>query len=117
MLDEEIVRAGLIGDGRLASSDDKINESNIRPIWTDDDLFTIKARFTLSTGATDDDMAKAFIRNAIKARKDYKGSGEPTLFTTEDMLINCLLLTDEMGRDLYETADKLAKKLRVQRES
>ena len=63
--------------------------------------------------ASDDDKAKAFIRAAIKARKDYKGSGEPTLFTTEDNLINCLLLTDEVGRDLYETADKLAKKLRV----
>lgn len=113
MLNEEIARAALVGDGRLSSSDDKINEANIRPIWTDEDLYTIKARFTVGNTASDDDKAKAFIRAAIKARKDYKGSGEPTLFTTEDNLINCLLLTDEVGRDLYETADKLAKKLRV----
>lgn len=113
MLNEEIARAALVGDGRLSSSDDKINEANIRPIWTDKDLYTIKARFTVGNTASDDDKAKAFIRAAIKARKDYKGSGEPTLFTTEDNLINCLLLTDEVGRDLYETADKLAKKLRV----
>ena len=113
MLNEEIARAALVGDGRLSSSDDKINEANIRPIWTDEDLYTIKARFTVGNTASDDDKAKAFIRAAIKARKDYKGSGEPTLFTTEDNLINCLLLTDEVGRDLYETAYKLAKKLRV----
>ena len=113
MLDEEIARAALVGDGRLASSDDKINEQNIRPIWTDADLFTIKASFTLSGSPTDDDKAKAFIRAAIKARKDYKGSGNPILFTTEDVLTNCLLLTDEMGRDLYESVEKLATKLRV----
>lgn len=113
MLDEELARAALVGDGRLASSDDKINEQNIRPIWTDDDLFTIKARFTVSGSATEDDKAKAFIRQAIKARKNYKGSGNPILFTTEDVLTDCLLLTDEMGRDLYETVDKLATKLRV----
>lgn len=113
MLDEELARAALVGDGRLASSDDKINEQNIRPIWTDDDLFTIKAHFTVSGSATEDDKAKAFIRQAIKARKNYKGSGNPILFTTEDVLTDCLLLTDEMGRDLYETVDKLATKLRV----
>lgn len=113
MLNEEIARAGLVGDGRLASSDDKINEQNMRPIWTDSDLFTIKASFTVSGSATEDDKAKAFIRACIKARKDYKGSGKPTLFTTEDVLTDCLLLTDEMGRDLYESVDKLATKLRV----
>ena len=113
MLDEEIARAALVGDGRLASDDDKINEQNIRPIWTDDDLFTIKATFTLASSATADDKAKEFIRTAIKARKDYRGSGNPILFTTEDILTDCLLLTDEIGRDLYETVDKLATKLRV----
>lgn len=113
MLDEEIARAILVGDGRLASDDDKINESNIRPIWKDSELFTIKANFTVSGSATADDKAKAFIRTCIKARKDYKGSGNPTLYTTEDILTDCLLLTDEMGRDLYESVDKLATKLRV----
>lgn len=113
MLDEELARAALVGDGRLVSSDDKISEQNIRPIWKDEDLFTIKARFKVTASATEDDKAKAFIRAAIKARKDYKGSGEPTLYTTEDILTDCLLLTDNMGRDLYETPDKLAKKLRV----
>ena len=115
MLNEEIARAALVGDSRLASSDDKINEQNIRPIWTDADLFTIKAPFTVSAGASDDDKAKAFIRAAIKARKDYKGSGNPILFTTEDVVTDCLLLTDEMGRDLYESVDKLATKLRVRK--
>lgn len=112
LLDEEIARAALVGDGRLASSDDKINETNIRPIWTDADLYTIKARFTV-TGTEEGAAAKAFIKAAIRARKDYKGSGTPTLFTTEDVLTDCLLLTDNMGRDLYESAEKLATKLRV----
>ena len=115
MLNEELARASLVGDGRLASSDDKINEQNIRPIWTDNDLYTIKATFSVSTSATADDKAKAFIRAAIKSRKDYKGSGNPVLFTTEDVLTDCLLLTDEMGRDLYDSVEKLATKLRVSR--
>ena len=118
MLNEEIARAILVGDGRLASDDDKIQENHIRPIWKDEDLYTIKARVTPtgtgSAGAvTDDDKAKAFIRAAIKARKDYKGSGSPVLFTTEDMLTDMLLLTDEMGRDLYTSEAQLATKLRV----
>ena len=115
MLDEEIARAAIVGDGRLASSDDKINEQNIRPVWTDSDLFTIKAAFSVSAGATDDDKAKAFIRACIKSRKDYKGSGNPILFTTEDIVTNCLLLTDANGRDLYDSIDKLATKLRVRK--
>lgn len=118
MLNEEIARAILVGDGRLASEDDKIHESHIRPIWKDEDVFTIKSRVTpTGTGAsgavTDDDKARAFIRSAIKARKDYKGSGNPVLFTTEDMLTNMLLLTDEIGRDLYTSQAQLATKLRV----
>ena len=113
MLDEEIARAILVGDGRDGSSDDKINEMNIRPIWTDSDLYTIKSTVTKKTGATEDDMAKAFIRTAIKSRKDYRGSGEPVLFTTEDMITNCLLLEDTTGRVIYDSIDKLRTVLRV----
>lgn len=113
MLDEEIARAALVGDGRLASSDDKINEQNIRPIYKDEDLFSVKVPVTVAANADDDTKAKAFIKASIKARKNYKGSGNPTLYTTEDMLTNMLLLTDEMGRDLYESEAKLATKLRV----
>ena len=113
MLDEELARAFLIGDGRLTSAEDKIQEAHIRPIWTDDDFYTIKADIEVETTATDDDIAKAVIRAAIKARVDYKGSGNPTFYTTEEMLTNMLLLTDNEGRDLYDSVDKLAKKLRV----
>ena len=113
MLDEEIARAILVGDGRLSSSDDKINESNIRPIWTDEDLYTIKALVSVAAGADEDTKAKAFIRAAIKARKDYKGSGNPTLFTTEDVLTDCLLMEDGMGRIIYDSPEKLANVLRV----
>ena len=113
MLDEEIARAILVGDGRDGSSDDKINEMNIRPIWTDSDLYTIKATVTKKASATEDDMAKAFVRTAIKSRKDYRGSGEPVLFTTEDMITNCLLLEDTTGRVIYDSIDKLRTVLRV----
>ena len=113
MLDEEIARAALLGDGRDASSDDKINELNIRPIYTDDDLFVIHQVVTVPSTATEDDIAKAVIRAAIKARKNYKGSGNPTFWTTEDLLADMLLLTDDIGRDLYSDAAALAKKLRV----
>ena len=113
MLDEEIARAVLIGDGRNSSSDDKINETNIRPIASDEDLYTIKTQVTVATNATDDDKAKAFIRAAIKARKDYKGSGEPTLYTTEDVITNCLLLEDTTGRVIYDSMEKLRNALRV----
>ena len=113
MLDEEIARAILLGDGRPASSDDKINELNIRPIVSDEELYTIQKTVDVANNADADTKAKAFIRAAIKARKDYKGSGNPTLFTTEDLLTDMLLLTDEMGRDLYESEEKLRTKLRV----
>ena len=113
MLDEELARAFLIGDGRGSSAEDKIQEAHIRPIWTDDDFYTIKADVEVESTATDDDIAKAVIRAAIKARIDYKGSGNPTFYTTEEMLTNMLLLTDNEGRDLYDSVDKLAKKLRV----
>lgn len=113
MLDEELARAFLIGDGRLAASDDKINEQNIRPIVSDADLYTIKAAVNVTANDTAEDKAKAFIRKVIKARKDYKGSGEPTLYTTEDMLTDCLLIEDTTGRVIYDSVQKLASVLRV----
>lgn len=113
MLDEEIARAILVGDGRLSSSDDKINESNIRPIWKDEDLYNIKSLIEVDAAATSDQKAKAFIRACIKSRKNYKGSGTPTLYTTEDMLTDCLLLEDTTGRIIYDTEEKLRTALRV----
>lgn len=113
MLDEEIARACLIGDGRLNSSDEKINESNIRPIWKDEDLYTIKKDVVVAANADSDTRAKAFIRAVIKSRKEYKGSGSPTLYTTEDLVTDCLLLEDKNGRVIYETVEKLATALRV----
>ena len=113
MLDEEIARAVIVGDGRLVSSDDKINEQNIRPIWKDDDLYTIKTLISLASTATDDERSKAFIRAAVKSRKQYKGSGSPYLFTTEDVLTDCLLMEDSTGRVIYDTIEKLATALRV----
>lgn len=113
MLDEEIARAALVGDGRISSSDEKIDEQCIRPIALDDDLYTIKVQVETPSNATDDEKAKQFIRLVIKSRKEYKGSGEPTLFTTEEMLTNCLLLEDKNGRLIYDSASKLASVLRV----
>lgn len=113
MLEEEIARAILVGDGRSPSSDDKINEMNIRPIWTDDDLYTIKAAVAPASNATPEDTAKLMIKQIIKARKDYKGSGNPTFFTTEDVLTDMLLIQDTTGRDIYDTEEKLRTKLRV----
>ena len=115
MLNEEIARAALIGDGRLSSSDDKIDENCIRPIWTENELFAVKRTISFATGATDDTKAKAFIREIIKSRKDYKGSGNPTLFTTEDMLTSCLLLEDTTGRLIYTGEDQLRTALRVKK--
>lgn len=115
MLNEELARAYMFGDGRPTSSDDKINEQCIRPVWTDDPFFTINATFTVSAGATSDDKTKAFIRAAIKARKDYKGSGTPIMLTSEDILTDMLLMTDSTGRDLYTDEAQLARKLRVSR--
>jgi hypothetical protein len=113
MLDEEIARAILVGDGRSGASDDKISEDHIRPVWTDDELFTIKARFAVSATDTADDRAKAFIRTVIKKRKDYKGTGNPDLYIDEDILTDILLLEDLNGRTIYDDVNKLATKLRV----
>lgn len=113
MLDEEIARAALVGDGRSASDDDKINEVNIRPIWTDADLYSIKVPIAVAAGDDENKKATNFIRAAIKSRKNFRGSGTPVLYTTEDMLSDMLLLTDTTGRDIYDTVEKLCKKLRV----
>lgn len=113
MLDEELARAILIGDGRDTADEDHISEEHIRPIVNDADLFTIKAQVVTAAGADDATKAKALIRTAIKARKNYKGSGNPTLYTTEDWLTEMLLLEDNMGRPLYDSESALATKLRV----
>ena len=115
MLNEELARAFLVGDGRSASSDDKINETNIRPIWTDDDVYTIKQLVTVAQNATDDAKAKAIIRAAVKSRKDYKGSGNTVFFTTEDYVTDMLLMEDSTGRIIYDSLDKLATAMRVRK--
>lgn len=113
MLDEEIARAVLVGDGRSTASDDKIDENCIRPIWKDEDLYTIKASFTTASDAAKD--AEKFIDTAIRSRKDYKGSGNPILFTTEDQLTEMLLLKDQIGHYMYNSVTDLATRLRVRK--
>ena len=111
MLDEEIARAALISDGRTAGTDDKIDETHIRPIWTDVDFFTIKKLVPYNSDPNV--MAKNVIRAAVKARKDYKGSGNPILWTTEDLLTDMQLMEDTTGRVIYDTKEKLCAALRV----
>lgn len=113
MLNEEIARAILIGDGRLSSSDDKIKEDHVRPIVNDAPLFNTKMDVPVSEDATGDVLAKAIINTAVRSRKNYKGSGNPTLFTTEDYLTEMLLLEDGIGHKLYKTEAELATALRV----
>ena len=115
MLNEEIARAILFGDGRLVDDQDKINEECIRPIWTDSDVYTIKQQVSVASTATADEKAKAFIRACVKSRKLYKGSGNPVMFMSEDMLTDCLLIEDTNGRVIYDTVDKLAAALRVRK--
>ena len=115
MLDEEIARAILVGDGRTSSSNDKINEQNIRPIWTDDDVYTVKAAVNVTNSTTDAEKAKAFIRACIKSSKEYKGSGNTVMYMPEDMLTDCLLLEDKNERVIYDTVEKLATALRVRK--
>lgn len=112
-LDEELARAYLIGDGRSTASDDKIYEDAIRPIWTDEDLFTIKTRIAVDEDADADTVAKAVIRAAVKSRKDYKGSGNPIFITTEDYLTDMLLMEDSIGRPLYTSQQQLETAMRV----
>ena len=113
MLDEEIARAILIGDGRLTSDDDHISHDHIRPIATDADLYTIKVQVTPGTG--DADTAKNTIDAAVRARKEYKGSGNPIFFTTEDVLTEMLLLEDGISHKLYKSESELATQMRVSR--
>lgn len=113
MLEEEIARAILVGDGRDTSDDDKIDESCIRPIYKDNDFFNVKALVEVTDSDDIDTRCEGVVRAAIKARKYYKGSGNPTLFTTEDWLTDLLLMKDGMGRDLYDSETKLATKMRV----
>ena len=113
MLNEEIARAILIGDGRNPASDDKIQETHIRPIVTDVPLFNIKYNVKVSDPTDPDEVAKAITRASVKSRKQYKGSGNPTFFTTEDVLTDLLLLEDGIGHRLYKTEAELATALRV----
>ena len=113
MLDEEIARAIMIGDGRLASSEDKIQEDHVRPIWKDADLYSVKVQVTYAQGADDNAKAQANIKALIKNRKLYKGSGNPKFYTTEDVLADMLLITDTTGRFIYDSIQTLANKIRV----
>ena len=110
MLEEEIARAILIGDGRLADDDNKIQQQHIRSIANEDPLFAIHKDLVVAEG---EEKAKGFIKTCIRARKDYKGSGEPTLFLAEEMLVEMLLLEDKNGRVIYESEQALARALRV----
>ena len=115
MLDEELARAILIGDGRdpVEEANDKIDEECIRPIWKMEDLFTVKVAVPVAAAASAEDKAKAFIKACIKSRKNYKGSGNPDMFISEDMLTDCLLIEDNNGRVIYDSVQKLASTLRV----
>lgn len=112
-LDEEIARAILVGDGRSSSSEDKIDPLKIRPVYGDDATYTIKRTLARAAGTDDYAFAKAFIKDIVRSRKDYKGSGNPVLYTTEDMLTNMLLIEDTTGRVIYDTIEKLKTALRV----
>lgn len=112
-LNRELALAYILGDGRQAASEDKIDENCIRPIFNDADLFTIKVQVTTTGLSKVEDKYKAFIKQAIRSRKEYRGSGTPTMFTTEDALTEMLLLEDNMGRQLYADEAALARKLRV----
>lgn len=110
MLEEEIARAALIGDGRSTASPEKISEAHIRPIAKDSDLYAVKV--AVEGGAN---VAKNFIRAALRARKEYKGSGNPNLYTTEDMLTEMLLIEDGLGHFMYANQEQLAATLRVRK--
>lgn len=112
-LNRELALAYILGDGRQAASEDKIDENCIRPIFNDADLFTIKVQVATTGLSKVEDKYKAFIKQAIRSRKEYRGSGTPVMFTTDDALTEMLLLEDNMGRTLYADEAALARKLRV----
>ena len=115
MLNEELARAFLIGDGRdpVEEANDKIDEECIRPIWKMEDLFTVKEAVDVTAATTAEERARAFIKATVKSRKNYKGSGNPVMFMSEDLLTDCLLLEDKNGRVIYDTEEKLRARLRV----
>ena len=113
LYNEEVARAILVGDGRPATSEDHIDETHVRPIWKEEDLFAVKVDVAVAAGATDAVKAKTFINTVIKSRKKYKGSGNPSLYTTEDLVTECLLLEDQIGHKLYKNEQELATTLRV----
>ena len=113
MLDEELARAFLIGDGRASDDEHKISPDHIKPVWQDSEVYTVKRVLTRAQDATDEQFAKEFIKDVIRARKLYKGSGNPVLYTTEDMLTNMLLIEDLNQRVIYDTVEKLKTALRV----
>lgn len=113
MLDEELARAFLVGDGRSNLSKDKIKEDHIRSIYHDDDFFSVKYPIVVSANATREAKAEAFIDECVRSRKLYKGSGNPVMYTTEDQVTDCLLLKDTNKHRLYKTVDELATALRV----
>ena len=113
MLNEEVARAILIGDGRAVGSADKVDETCIKPIWTDDDFYTIKAPVVVEQTDTDDTIASKLIDKAVLAKKDYKGSGSTVLYANEDFITRMLLLKDTLGHRLYNTETELASAMRV----
>ena len=115
MLKEETARAILIGDGRLADSDDKIQETHIRPAYNDADLFTVKVAVEVAANATAEECAKALIKAIIKSRKLYKGSGNPKFWTTDDVITDALLIENTIGERLYKTEAELTTAMRVKK--
>lgn len=113
MLDEEIARAILIGDGRLSSSDDKVNPLNIRPVWTDDDLYTIKKDVTVAANATNDQKVAAVVDGVIEGQENYEGSGNPVMFCDKWFLTRALLVRNAIGERLYKTKAELADEMGV----
>ena len=113
MLDEEIARAILIGDGRLSSSDDKINEQNVRPIWKDEDLYTIKSIVNVKNTDPLEKKAAELIDQTVRAMDEYEGSGDPTMYMAKNLLSACLLLKDSMGHRLYKNKSELANAMGV----
>ena len=113
LYNEEVARAILVGDGRPATSEDHIDETHVRPIWKEEDLFAVKIDVNVAAGSSDAVKAKTFINTVIKSRKKYKGSGNPSLYTTEDLVTECLLLEDQIGHKLYKNEQELATTLRV----
>ena len=113
MLNEELSRAALIGDGREVDDEDKIDENCIRPIYKEDEMYAIHYDVGVADGATAEERATAIVEGAVRSRKDYRGSGNPTFFTTTDVLNDLMLQKDKNGRRIYATQAELAAAMRV----